>query len=151
LAVDRRAVTRTSRPVRQKNSTPLALIEAAERLFGRYGIEAVSLRQINAEAAIGNKSAIHYHFGDRIQLVRAIWEYRLPVLESRRSALLREARERGTLGDPETLLAILSLPTYEVVDAQGGHSYAAFFRQALRWRPGRSLRDAAMEMTPSSV
>ena len=41
------------------------LVAAAETLFAGAGVDAVSLREINAAAGAGNASAIQYHFGDR--------------------------------------------------------------------------------------
>lgn len=50
----------------------VAILDAAERLMGRYGIEGVSLRQITIAAKMGNNSAIAYHFGDRYGLLLAV-------------------------------------------------------------------------------
>ena len=47
------------------------LILAAERLFSEFGIDAVSLRQINAAAGQRNSSAAHYHFGSKDALIAA--------------------------------------------------------------------------------
>ncbi|ATE63909.1 TetR/AcrR family transcriptional regulator [Rhizorhabdus dicambivorans] len=128
----------------------MAIIEAAERLFGSYGIETVSLRQIGLEANVGNKSAVNYHFGDRAELVRAIWQHRLPALEARRKMLLRQMHDRGETRDPHAVARLIILPNYELLDAQGIHRYTAFFRHALRWRQGQELRAREMGTTPAS-
>src|ERR1700685_4032256 len=47
------------------------IMDAAERLFAERGIEAVSLRTINAEAGY-SVAALHYHFATRDGLVRAL-------------------------------------------------------------------------------
>jgi AcrR family transcriptional regulator len=139
------------RPVRSYKSTPMAIIEAAERLFGSYGIETVSLRQIGLEANVANKSAVSYHFGDRAELVRAIWQHRLPALEARRKMLLRQIHERGESRDPHAIVRLLVQPNYELLDTQGVHRYTAFFRHALRWRQGQELRAREMGTTPASM
>lgn len=131
-------------------STPLAIIEAAERLFGDFGVEGVSIRQIGLEAKVANKSAVSYHFGDRADLVRAIWAHRLPVLEARRQALLADLREQGLPEDVRALVRVLILPNYELVDQEGRRRYAAFFRNVMRWREGRILRAQEMAATPAS-
>lgn len=131
-------------------STPIAIIEAAERLFGSHGIEAVSTRQIMIEAKVGNKSAVAYHFGSRADLVRAIWDYRLPTLEARRRVLLDRLYERGCARDPHEVVKVLVQPNYELRDAQGVHRYGAFFRHALRWREGPGLRQQNVTSTPAS-
>lgn len=130
--------------------TPLALIEAAERLFGSHGIENVSMRQIRLEAGAGNNSAISYHFNDRIKLVQAIWEHRLPPLEAMRRAMLDDLHARGLEKDPHAVMRVLMMPNYDLRDAHGVHRYAAFFRHALRWDEGQELRNSRLPETPAS-
>lgn len=127
------------------------IIEAAESLYGTYGIDAVSMRQLMQEAGVSNKSAISYHFGDQESLVRAVWERRLPALEKSRSRMLAKAIQYGKDTDPFTIVEILYLPSYEPVDADGFHRYAAFFYHAMRWPVGLNMRSAFMTITPSSV
>ncbi len=135
---------------RSLKGTPLALIEAAERLFGQHGIENVSLRQITLEACAGNNSAITYHFSDRAKLVSAIWEHRLPQLDAARRELLNRMAEQRTHHDPQAVLEALVLPNYELRDASGVHRYAAFFRHAMRWLPGEAIRNSKLHATPAS-
>lgn len=52
-------------------TTRLRLIEAAIRLFGDHGIEAVSLRAAAQAAGARNTAAVHYHFKDREGLLQA--------------------------------------------------------------------------------
>jgi AcrR family transcriptional regulator len=136
-------------PVAKRLSTSQALMEAAEHLFGLHGIEGVSLRQINMAARLGNKSAIHYHFADRAELLAAIWRYRLPQLNNRRLVLLRQSRERGSTSDPLVLLAIFAQPIYEIVDAEGHHCFAAYARFALRASESKALPDIVYAEDPS--
>lgn len=62
-------------------------MDVAERLFAERGIEAVSLRTINAEAGY-SVAALHYHFGTRDGLVRALLERAQPPMLRARAALL---------------------------------------------------------------
>src|SRR5262245_42260839 len=119
-------------PARKVKGGSLALLMAAERLFGAHGIDAVSMRQINAEAGMANKSAIAYHFGDKESLITAIYEYRLPTLDAIRGEMLSRAKLDGTIGEPRTLVAILALPLLQATDEEGRHSYLSFLHQALR-------------------
>jgi AcrR family transcriptional regulator len=50
------------------------LLRAAAHLFARHGIDAVRLHEINTLAGQRNESAIHYYFGGRWPLVKAILE-----------------------------------------------------------------------------
>ena len=56
--------------------TQAVLISTAERLFAERGLEAVSLSEINRDAGQRNKSALHYHFGSRDGLLKALLEKR---------------------------------------------------------------------------
>lgn len=135
---------------RPLQGTPLAIIEAAERLFGENGIESVSLRQIRIEACAGNNSAISYHFSDRAKLVQAIWEHRLPELDRARQKMLDELMATGLETDPISVMRALMMPNYELTDENGFHRYTAFFRHALRWQQGATIRSSQLHITPAS-
>jgi AcrR family transcriptional regulator len=64
-----------------------AIMDAAERLFAERGIDAVSLRTINTEAGY-SVAALHYHFGTRDGLVRALLERAQPPMLAQRAGLL---------------------------------------------------------------
>ena len=57
------------------DATRKALVVAAFRLFAMEGVGAVSLRRITASAGAANQSAIHYHFSNRLGLVRAVLDH----------------------------------------------------------------------------
>jgi AcrR family transcriptional regulator len=50
------------------------LLDAAQHLFARRGVDAVPIRQINELAGQRNASALHYHFGSCQALLVAIVE-----------------------------------------------------------------------------
>ena len=99
----------------------------AERLFADRGLEGVSHRQIGAAAGNGNHSVVQYHFGSKHQLVRAIFEYRMPLLNERRRILM--ARRR-----PEDLRSVVEcyiLPVLEQGEQKDSHylSFVAMLQQ----------------------
>jgi AcrR family transcriptional regulator len=61
------------------SETPDRILDAAERLFAHQGLAATSLRSITLAAGV-NTAAIHYHFGSKDELVRAIFERRIAPL-----------------------------------------------------------------------
>ncbi|MFA5885240.1 MAG: TetR/AcrR family transcriptional regulator [Acidimicrobiia bacterium] len=63
------------------------LLDAAERLFAERGVDAVSVRAVNA-AAGANVAAVHYHFGSKDALVEAVLRRRMDALGERRRAML---------------------------------------------------------------
>jgi TetR/AcrR family transcriptional regulator, regulator of cefoperazone and chloramphenicol sensitivity len=111
--------------------TRARMLDVAEQLMARHGIEGVSLRQIGAATGQANNSALQYHFGDKSSLVTEIIARRVASFEPRRQALLAQADAEGRLADPRALLAIIFLPIIEAVDAEGRHVYAAFLLQFL--------------------
>lgn len=103
-----------------------AIVAAAERLFARHGIAAVSLRQIRQEAGAANNFAVQYHFQDRNGLIKAVYERRIPELERRRSELLGQAQVEGRHEDVATLIEVILRPIAEIVADDMTHTYAAF-------------------------
>ncbi|GAB2633139.1 TetR/AcrR family transcriptional regulator [Prescottella soli] len=56
---------------RQGDATRARLVKTAERLFAADGVDAVSLRAVNAAAGLG-PSSVHYHFGTKDDLLAAV-------------------------------------------------------------------------------
>jgi AcrR family transcriptional regulator len=104
--------------------TPLRLLDATERLVGEQGVEAVSLRAINA-AAGANVAAAHYHFGSKEGLVAAVLERRMTELAAERFALLApiESRRRP---EPRSVVEAFVLPFVRLQADEAGRRYARF-------------------------
>lgn len=95
------------------------ILDAAERLFGERGVAGTSLRAVTSEAGV-NVAAVHYHFGSKDDLLRA-------VVTRRAEPVNRERLER--LARAEARAAPAPAPLEEVLDA--------FFRPPLRvWVEG---------------
>ncbi|MBP2330351.1 AcrR family transcriptional regulator [Kibdelosporangium banguiense] len=67
--------------------TEQRLVAAAEKLFAQKGIDAVSLRAIMAEADT-NVASVHYHFGSKDALVKAVIAHRGREIARQRGRLL---------------------------------------------------------------
>lgn len=118
-----------------RESTRILILDAAERLFGAHGLDNVSLRQIATEAGAANPAAVQYHFGDKTSLLRAMFEYRVPNLDSRRGELLTRATLQGQLDSPQALLDVLLRPIAELRDSSGRLSYASLLLAIRRNAP----------------
>ena len=107
------------------------LILAAERLFGKFGIDAVSLRQINVAARQRNASAANYHFGTKEALIAATFDYRMERINRRRLQRLDEVSKAGQVGDVRVLVQAIILPIVEEIEqSKGGIHYIRFAAQA---------------------
>jgi AcrR family transcriptional regulator len=77
-------------------STDERLLTVAERLFAQHGIDAVSVRSITIEAG-ANIAAVHYHFGTKVDLVRALVQRRVDEVNTDRLTRLRELERRPVI------------------------------------------------------
>ena len=68
--------------------------QEAERVFGAYGFDGASMRQV-AEAADVPVALVSYHFGVEGGLLRAVFERRVPTVVEQRLAGPRDCNERG--------------------------------------------------------
>jgi AcrR family transcriptional regulator len=106
-------------------------VAACERLFAERGIERVSLNEIVAAAGQRNASAIHYHFGDRDGLMRAVLSKHQPGIERERTRLL-DALESETQPPIRSLAEALVLPVAaKLADPDGGSAYVRVMAQLL--------------------
>ena len=110
-----------------------ALLLAGERLIAEYGIDAVSLRQINTEAGQRNSSAAHYHFGSKEALVRSIFEYRMENVNRNREAKLAEVLDQcDGHPQPRQLVETLVYPIVEEIrGTESGSFYIRFLSQTI--------------------
>ncbi|HEY3833674.1 MAG TPA: helix-turn-helix domain-containing protein [Acidimicrobiia bacterium] len=107
------------------SSTRDKLLDTATRLYAERGIENVSLAEIVREAGQRNMSAIHYHFGGRDDLLRAILELYVPVIRARRLELLAVA-EATPAGDVRSVAEAIVRPVTEL--AQRGWRERAYLQ-----------------------
>jgi AcrR family transcriptional regulator len=107
-----------------------ALLLTAERLFGKFGLDGVSLRQIVASAGQANVSAVHHHFGSKTGLIQAAYEMRTTVVEAARQAKI-EAMDRDDRHTIEDVLASLLMPIVEALPDKERMLYARFMMRLL--------------------
>ena len=100
---------------------------AAERLFARDGFQAVSVRDITAEAGV-NLAAVNYHFGSKDGLLFEIFRHRSAEINRTRARMLHEATDRA--GGKPTVRAILEAliaPPVMWMDPAGDRGIAVQF------------------------
>ena len=120
-------------------STRDLLLDAAARLFAERGVDNVSIAEIVRAAGQRNTSAVHYHFGSRDEVLRAVLARHVPELAERRSVLLEQARARPAR-DARSAAEAIVRPITEF--AQGG------WRQRAYLQIGSELAGAVDRVTP---
>jgi AcrR family transcriptional regulator len=70
--------------------TKTRILDAAEKLFGKNGFDATSLRDITAEADV-NLAAVNYHFQTKDSLIDAVIARRIEPLNRKRLEMLESA------------------------------------------------------------
>lgn len=121
-------VTGKTRRDEQVGATREALLEAAERLFAEHGVHAIANRQISEAAHQGNNAAVSYHFGTKVDLVRAILRRHAEAIEVRRLRMMAAVGDSSELRD---WVACAVCPVTEHLEALGIPSwYARFIAQA---------------------
>lgn len=105
------------------------LLDVAERLFARHGVENVALTKIVAASGQRNRSALHYHFGSREGLLAAVLGRRVQTVNALRNRMLDEiAGSQPRLADAvRALVAPICLVTMN--EPWGGH-YISILAQA---------------------
>ena len=113
------------RPGRPKGETHTeairaALLKAARELFAQRDFKAASVREIAAAARV-NPAMVHYHFGDKDGLYRAMLEDTLGPMMRRLQALTEEpgsSREEVPLR--EVLAGVTQYPAHHVEPIAAG-------------------------------
>lgn len=100
------------------NLTAHRVLDAAERLFARQGVSAVSLRDINTAARV-SQGVIHYHFKDRDGLIRALLERHLPGITAERKNMVMHMRQRSYQPTLRELLSVIVVPLARVAIEKG--------------------------------
>lgn len=111
------------------SATREALLAAAERLFAERGIYVVGNRQISEAAGQGNNAAVTYHFGAKVDLVRAIVRRHAEAIERTRVRMVAGIDGSAELRD---WVACGVRPITDHLEALGSPTwYARFIAQVM--------------------
>lgn len=115
-------MTALAHPLPDKRAdTRERLLLTALRLYAREGLHAVSLRRISTEAGSKNSAAMHYHFQNKLGVVRALLELIARELGRIAAALRAEQPSKRSLRNAcrETLRPLVQLPARQAWGADG--------------------------------
>ncbi|MFF5264826.1 TetR/AcrR family transcriptional regulator [Actinomadura viridis] len=100
------------------------ILDAAERLMAERGVTGVSLNEINTAAGQRNTAALHYHFGGRDGLLRAIMRRHGPWLRARHDELYARVTGSGGPEDVRGLVEVIVLPVAEYIGMGASQRWA---------------------------
>ena len=103
------------------------LLDLAERLFAKHGVEQVPLTRIVASSSQKNRSALHYHFGSREGMLAAVLDRRLKHINALRQDMLERVSDDGRLGD--TVSAFVAPLCDVVLNEPWGPDYISVLAQ----------------------
>jgi AcrR family transcriptional regulator len=95
--------------------TKTRILDAAEKLFGKSGFDATSLRDITAEADV-NLAAVNYHFQSKESLIDSVIARRIEPVNLKRLAMLESAGPNPNL---EQILIAFMAPVLNQQDLTG--------------------------------
>ena len=97
------------------------ILDAAERLFASHGFAGTSLRAVIREASV-NLAAVHYHFGSKELLLRAVLNRVVDPVNRERLERLTQAETNAGDGTPsvEAILTAYLAPGFRFLHDQTG-------------------------------
>ena len=114
---------------------------AAQMLFARHGIDAVTVQQIVDAAGQRNNAALHYHFGSKEELIRQMVVDGAAVLDKRRREMLDAIEARGGPKSIREVMLVLMMPVIELAGDERWRGYIRFTSNLQASNP-RALRAA---------
>ena len=118
------------------------ILDAAERLFGEQGVSGTSIRSITAEAGV-NVAAVHYHYGGREELLRAVLQRRLGAVNDQRMRNLRALEAGAAALTVEAVLEAFLAPAILGMAEDPGLSRVA---ELFLTEPAARARELAIEI-----
>jgi AcrR family transcriptional regulator len=114
---------------------------AAQMLFARHGIDAVTVQQIVDAAGQRNNAALYYHFRTKEELIRQMVVDGAAVLDARRREMLDEMEKRDGPASIREVMLVLFMPVIELGEDERWRGYIRFISHLQASDP-KALRDA---------
>lgn len=109
------------------------LLDVAERLFARNGVEQVALTRIVAASGQRNRSALHYHFGSRDGVLAAVLDRRIKSVNALRNGMIDDLPRQGT-GIADAVHLIIAPICLTMMNEPWGGNYVSILAQ-VSFRP----------------
>lgn len=126
-----------------KADTREKLILVAIRLFAEQGFAGVSMRTVNSAAGTRNSSAVHYHFGNKSGIIKAVFdklEAQMRPLFDRLIADLGARLEQDKLRVEDVVMAV-QLPFWVLYNTPGHGKHAVKLLARLIQEGGQEMQE----------
>ena len=108
-------------PIRSDSAaTRLRILRAAEALFSEKGVDGVSLQEVGRAAEERHRSAVQYHFEDRLGLLRAILARHAEPIAAERSRLIDAIESERAQSDLRRVAEAWVLPIVQAAENSDG-------------------------------
>lgn len=108
-------------PIRSDSAaTRLRILRAAEALFSEKGVDRVSLQEIGRAAEQRHRSAVRYHFQDRLGLLRALLARHAEPIAALRSRLIDAIEADGAQSELRRVAEAWVLPVVQEAENPDG-------------------------------
>lgn len=138
----------------RSHETRERILDEAELLFSRGGIEGTTTREIVAASGQRNASAVTYHFGTREALLLEVLARRGGPVDGRRGEMRAELTDAAGTAELSTddLVRCLIEPYVALLEEAGGRSYLRVVAQLRgRFAAWRVESDVATTMNLASI
>lgn len=108
---------------KNKNHTKQQLIDAAERLFAEQGVDNVSSVDIVRAAKQKNRSALQYHFGDKVAVIHAVLDKHSLGIAEARKIMLDQLEQDDKINLHGVINALVKPVAAKLNDRDGGHRF----------------------------
>jgi AcrR family transcriptional regulator len=132
--------TRTA-PRAASEETRNQIKAAAQMLFARHGVDAVTIQQIVDAAGQRNNAALYYHFRTKEELIRQMVVDGAAVLDARRREMLDGLEKRGGPANIREVMLVLIMPVIELGEDERWRGYIRFTSHLQASDP-KALREA---------
>ena len=104
-------------------------MDVAEALFADRGVDAVSVRSINAAAGLA-PAAVHYHFANKDRLLAQVLSRRGDDVVRRHEELVATLEGRASAPTTVELVEVIARPYFELLDREpiGGRRWIVLVR-----------------------
>src|ERR1700730_18728466 len=99
---------------------------AAQMLFARHGVDAVTVQEIVDDAGQRNNAALYYHFRTKEELIRQMVVDGAAVLDARRREMLDDMEKRGGPSNIREVMLVLIMPVIELGEDERWRGYIRF-------------------------